>query len=506
MKSKARVQAARDPFLTARAQFDGLVDWLNGERAPRTQVELEKGLVEQGSELLRQLLQGRFDLLLERERAELACERRDPRVQVRIRPRQLETQVGRVVLRRHGRKRLGEAARFALDEELNLPADLYSHPLRERVAEKARRGAWQQAVEHIDVHTGGHVPKRQAQELAEQATQDFEAFYEERVVPSNDTLGTQAHLIASCDSKGISMRAEALRDATRKMAEVDQAEAVRGDPMAAKNPRRHGKRMAIVTAVWEQEPHHRRAQEIVERLQPKAAKPSSSVPKGNTPPVPRPQHKRVWASAEKDQAEGIAEMFDEVARRDTTGKRTVVVLIDGEEHQESNVIQEAARRHRSLILVLDIIHVLSYLWQAGFALCQKDEKLTEVWVQRFLLKLLTAPVSTVIADIKRSSTQRGLSNTERAPVDKCLKYFTQREWMMKYPEALALGLPIATGIIEGCCRHLVEDRLGITGARWGLDGAEAILKLRALQSSGDWSDYWRFHLQREALRNYAHAA
>jgi hypothetical protein len=75
-----------------------------------------------------------------------------------------------------------------------------------------------------------------------------------------------------------------------------------------------------------------------------------------------------------------------------------------------------------------------------------------------------------------------------------------------YPAFLAKGFPIATGVIEGACRHLIKDRLGITGARWGLQGAEAVLKLRALHSSGDWDDYWRFHEQQEARRNYDKAA
>ena len=64
------------------------------------------------------------------------------------------------------------------------------------------------------------------------------------------------------------------------------------------------------------------------------------------------------------------------------------------------------------------------------------------------------------------------------------------------------GWPIATGVIEGACRHLVKDRLDITGARWGLTGAEAILKLRALHSNDDFDTYWRYHLDRE--RNRVH--
>jgi len=70
---------------------------------------------------------------------------------------------------------------------------------------------------------------------------------------------------------------------------------------------------------------------------------------------------------------------------------------------------------------------------------------------------------------------------------------------------LAAGLPIATGVIEGACRHLVKDRMDITGARWGLDQAEAILKLRSLKVSGHLEAYWAYHFCREHERNYPSA-
>lgn len=506
MTSKAQPPGACDPFSSARDQFDRLVGWLRSDEAPPTHGELEETILERGTELLRQLLQSRLDLLFERERAELARAAREPGVKVRARPRQLESQLGRVVVWRHGFKHGGAPARFPMDEQLNLPADLYSHPLRERVADEARRSAWQQAVEHIDERTGGHVPKRQAEQLAVCAAQDFEAFYEQRTPPANDTLSPRALLAMSSDCKGITMLPAALREPTRKAAEAEQATAVRGDPMAAKKARRHDKRMAIVTAVWEQEPHQRTAQDIIDNLQRATNAAAKRRKKARKQRAPRPQSKRVWASVEKSQAEGIAEMFDEADRRDPDRKRTGVVLADGDENQQTHILEEGRRRARSLILVLDIIHALSYLWQAGFALARKDSVQAEAWVVRFLFKLLTRPVESVIADIQRSVAQRGLSAKERKPVDKCLKYFDRHTSMMRYPEFLAQGLPIATGVIEGACRHLIQDRLGITGARWDIPGAEAVLKLRALHSSGDWDEYWPFHEQREAQRNYAEVA
>jgi hypothetical protein len=468
---------------------------------------LEKVIGERSWELALQLLDGRFAVLLERERADLLASPPPEGTDVRLRCRQLETEFGRTVLFRHGLTAPGEnAARFPMDEQLNLPPDLYSHSLRERVLDEARRGAWDQAVAQVDSRTGGHVPKRQAEELAVHVSGDFEAFYEQRTIPANDSLSTGALLVASCDSKGIRMLPEALRDATRKVAEAEQADAVRGDPMAAKKLRQHDKRMALVTAVWEQEPHRRTPQDIIDNLRPASDPQACKRKKARKARAPRPQGKRLVASVEKSQTEGIAEMFEELDRRDLLRTRSVVMLIDGEENQKRAILEEECRRERRLVLVLDIIHVLSYLWRAGFALCGKNATKTDVWVTRFLKKLLTGPVEAVIADIQRSVAQRGISGKQRKPIDDCIRYFTGNAPWMRYSEFLDAGFPIATGVIEGACRHLIQDRLGITGACWGLAGSEAILKLRALHTNGDWDDYWAFHLRREAARNYVRAA
>ena len=505
MASKAQFRIPDDPFADARSTFDGIVGWLGGDDVPQTEADIERAVSARGRELMRQLIQGRFDVLHAQECVELARSEPAQDVEVRARKRQLEIEFGRTRLWRLGWKKADEPrARFPLDERLNLPKKLYSHPLRERVCDEARTGAWQQAVNRIDRSTGAHVPKRQAEEQTVKAAQDFEAFYEQLPKPVNDTLSDKALLCGSNDAKGVTMRPEALRDATRKQAEAERAEAVRGDPMAPKKLRKHDKRMATVSAVWEQEPHQRTAKDIIDNLRPGPA--AQRRKKARKQRAPRPQNKRLNASVVKSQTEGIAEMFDEFDRRDPERRRTAVMLLDGEEHQQAAVVEEEIKRGRSLILVLDIIHVLSYLWAAGFALCRKNAVKTEAWVVRFLFKLLTCPVESVIADIQRSAAARGLSRRQRKPVDKCIKYFTRNAYFMRYPVFLALGLPIATGIIEGACRYLIQDRLGITGARWGLAGAEAVLKLRAIHSSGDWDEYWRFHEQQEARRNYAKVA
>jgi hypothetical protein len=98
---------------------------------------------------------------------------------------------------------------------------------------------------------------------------------------------------------------------------------------------------------------------------------------------------------------------------------------------------------------------------------------------------------------------RELPPDKRVGADDCADYLIAKRSMLRYDRYLRQGLPIATGVIEGACRHLIVDRLDITGARWSVRGAEAILRLRSLRSSGDFDDYWRFHLEAEHARNHA---
>lgn len=486
-----------DCYVPARESFDALVAWLRGPGATLDHSALEEGLDARGEELKRRLCQGWLDERSHAEQREHARTSSPEGMNVRSYTRQIENNFGRVSLRRLGHEAPGQRASFPLDQQLNLPRDLYSHPLRRRVVEEARDRAWDRAVERVEHTTNGHVPKRQAQELAIKSTQDFDAFYKQAKEPK--AIVASALLLGSSDSKGIRMLPNALREATRKAAAAEKADAVRGDPMERKKPRLHDKRMVVVTAVWEQDAEPRQASDIVSELRrtPKDQKLRKRAS--------RPQNKRVSASVQKSVSTGVAEMFDEFDRRDPGHAREVCVLVDGEENQQTAILTEGRIRGRAMTLVLDIIHVIHYLWLAGSALCHKDRKATDVWMASHLLMLLSSPVANVIAAIEAAATTQTLCADECKLVTKALGYLRRNAPFLDYAKYLAQGLPIATGIIEGACRHLIQDRLGITGARWSLRGAEAMLRLRALHSSGDWDDYWRFHLKKEAARNYAAA-
>ena len=224
------------------------------------------------------------------------------------------------------------------------------------------------------------------------------------------------------------------------------------------------------------------------------------------PRRPKVQNKRVWASLRQTPAEVIEEMFAEAERRDPKRERTWLVLVDGQEAQQREV-EAAITRHRTDVVVIqDFVHVLEYLWKAAYCFHADGTQEAETWVLERAYALLQGKVSDVAAGMRRSATRQGLSPEARTPVDKCADYLLKNKERLDYATALANGWPIATGIIEGACRHLVKDRMDLTGARWSLDGAEAVLRLRSLRASGHFEEYMAFHQRKERHRNYALAA
>lgn len=121
-----------------------------------------------------------------------------------------------------------------------------------------------------------------------------------------------------------------------------------------------------------------------------------------------------------------------------------------------------------------------------------------------LLRILRGEASQVAAGMRRSATKRDLPPASRKPVDTCANYLLKYKQFLKYDAYLAAGFPIATGVIEGACRHLVKDRMDVPG-EWSLDGAEAVLRLRALRCSGDFDEYWLHHENAELRRNHLSA-
>jgi hypothetical protein len=499
MQIEARSSSDENPFTTSDEVFEGLKKRLSGREALKmTHGELERLLDEDGRELLRCLLQDHLDLRGPGEaEGKVVGASGVLRTQARLRTRHLKTVFGTVEVGRLGYSARDADTLFPKDAELNLPAGMYSHELQRRVVAEVIKTSFDQAGEAVDSTTGTTVPKRQLEEIAVAAAEDFTAFYEAQGTQSKEeAIETGELLVTTTDAKGIVMRTEDLREATRKAAEQRTHKMTK---RLSRGEKRNGKRMAQVASVYTVPPFARSPEDIVKELDLARVKEEREAP---PPRRPRPEDKRVWASVVEDPAQVICAMFEEARRRDPSGTKKWVTLVDGNMSQLRLIKAEARRQGVAPTIIVDIIHVLEYLWKAAFALHGEGSAGTERWVSERLLELLRGRSSDVAAGMRRSATLRKMKAADRAAIDDCADYLLKYRQYLRYDVYLAAGMPIATGVIEGACRHLIKDRMDITGARWGLEGAEAIVRLRSLRSSGDLEEYWRFHERAELRRNH----
>ncbi|MBI2705797.1 MAG: ISKra4 family transposase [Actinobacteria bacterium] len=480
------------PFAASGTQFAGIVEYLDGaESAGLTHAELEDRLRADGFELLRLLFQDHLDLRASREQRVEAVMDADGTRRGWVEAdhdRPLVTLFGEVRVCRLAYRAKGAANLYPADGVLNLPAESFSHGLRALAAVETARGSFEEAVAAIDRATAVHVGKRQVEGFAQEAAVDFDAFFARDRAGGQDPDADHDDdvLVISVDGKGIVMRPEALRPATAAKA-AGATTKLKG--RLSKGEKANRKRMAEVGAVYSVRPVPRSPTDVMAH-------------RGDGPPKQAPDATDKWltASVVDSAATVIADVFDEATRRDPQHQRTWVALVDGNNHQINRINKEATSRDINITILVDWVHVLEYLWSAAWSFFGEGDPAAEDWVHDKALAVLNGQASIVAAAIRRKATTLGLDTTTRKNADTCADYLLAKSGYLDYPTALAAGWPIATGVIEGACRHLVKDRMDITGARWGLNGAEAVLKLRALRANNCWDDYWAFHLDREHQR------
>lgn len=475
-----------DDFDSSRALFDEVVSFLGGDDAAGlSHGELEEQISERGRTLLCRLLQDHLD----------GRARREPRLEAvtgcdgQVRPsvetgasRGLTTVFGTVEVQRLAYRHKGHSNLYPADAALNLPTERHSHGLRQLAAIEATRGSYQDTQEATSRATGQLVGKRQLEELVRRAAVDVEDFYahiEREPVADTDVV------VLSADGKGIVMRPDSLRPATAAKA---AAASTKLQTRLSKGEKRNRKRLAEVGAVYDLTPVVRSATDVLATNRPQPA------------PTPKAVNKWLTASVVDDAAEVIATIFDEAQRRDPQHQRTWIALVDGNNHQIERIHAEAAKREITITVVIDFIHVLEYLWSAAWCFFDEADPAAEAWVHDRALAVLHGNADAVAAGLRRRASTTNLTATRRTKADEAARYLHNKAPYLDYPTALTAGWPIATGVIEGACRHLVKDRMDITGARWGLDGAEAILKLRALRCNNDFDTYWQYHLTQEHQR------
>ena len=352
---------------------------------------------------------------------------------------------------------------FALDAALNLPEKGPSDLLRQWQERLATSEAYQ-SVGDILSHILGLSASTRA--IAEAVCDDgalVEEYYAQSA-PEPASTPSATILVAQADGKGVPMVLEPSTEPPVRL---------------GKGQKTGRKKEAIVTAVYTQEPAPRTPEAVVRSL--------FDHDKEGLPARSRPCNKWQWATlAGKEAALRFAS--DEVARQDGPHIKDRVALTDGAE-----VLQEKVRaQFPGFELVLDFIHADEYLWDAGNALLGETAPERTGWVRERTLQLLRGQTEAVIADLRTTAEQEGVKPFARQVLRKVANYYERNAPYMRYHKYLEAGWPIATGVIEGACRHVVKDRCEQSGMRWTQPGAENLLHLRCLHQNGDWDDFHQF--------------
>jgi hypothetical protein len=364
----------------------------------------------------------------------------------------------------------GYGGKMPLDRALSLPERCYSDLLMECAELLAVDSAYDKATQVVARLLGVDLSVLALETTVAEHSQAVLRFYAQREAFPRREEGPL--LVAQADGKGVRL----VRDDAPPIGR-------RG-----KGDKKTRKKEAIAVAVYTIAPYPRTPQEVV------AALFHEQAPSGERPV---PQHKQVFASLD-GKAIALQRLARWAAKRDGRHIRQRVALTDGAE-----ALQDQMRHHLpNFTLVLDIIHVVEHLWAAGTALYGETDPQRETWVSTQTLDILSSRTDRVLNRLEeRARTVAATSHAAKA-LRRVAGYLQRNLPYMDYARYLKRGWPIGTGVIEGACRHLVKDRMELSGMRWTVVGAEALLALRAVHENDDWDTFHQFRRQQRHKQLY----
>jgi hypothetical protein len=478
--------------LKAQHQFDALRAFVHqaardGQRIDTVERELFRQLLGLGHTLLSAFVAaaGDGDLGPEAETPEGRTVRRLPeRHDRRYVSIFGELTVGRVV---YGTREGQRIERVPLDERLALPEGDFSYVLEDWSQRLSLKGSFAEAGESLEMLLGLRVGVRALEQMSRVVAGHAPSFQNSLEVPPAEEEGPL--MVVTADGKGVPMRRPEAEDGPRP-----HHRRTRGE-------KANKKRMACVGAVYSIGPFVRKAEDIIDEvLRHEKAKQR-----------PEPQHKHVWAEMTREvegqppvtAKEGLfCRLTDELAARNLGHDRPVICLMDG----ERALWDAQAVYFPEAVGVLDLFHVLERLWAVAHCFHKEGSDEAKEFVEQRLRDLLQGRVGYVIGGLRRRLKAEKLNAQRRKVVRSALEYLGNNKDHMRYDEYLAAGYPIGSGVAEGACRHLVKDRMEQTGMRWTVEGAQAMLHVRALYLNEQWEEFHEYRVEREQARLYTRPA
>jgi hypothetical protein len=387
---------------------------------------------------------------------------------------------GKVRFRRHYFHAPGQKGVCPLDAELSLPSRCYSDLLRDWAEYCTTNESYGESNRVLKRILGLSISKQALETAVQEDAVDVEAFYEQKAAPPLETEGPI--LVIQADGKGIPM----IRDESA------------GQPVRrGKGQKRTKKKESVVTAIYTIEPYPRTPQQVADALMRDLERDKEPERTSTQPQRPAPVGKEVRATMKgKDFA--LERLARRVDQREGEHVQQRAALTDGAEALQDRVLS----KFPGFELILDIIHVLEYLWDAVNALLGETHPDRTAWVKEQLLLILSGKTTAVIQTLESLVQEPSTSPTQREVLNTTIGYYRRNLPYMRYDRYLDRGWPISSGVVEGACGHLVKDRMEQSGMRWTKSGAQAILDLRAVRVNDDWDAYQSFRQQCQNQRLY----
>jgi len=393
--------------------------------------------------------------------------------------------------------REGQKIEYApLDERLQLPASKFSHLLQDWNQSSTLEMSFKQASALLEKILGLRQSVHSLERSGRKMSEDVAAFWEAQSPPPEQKEG--ALLVCTADGKGVPMR---------KAAEQARIEGVESN----KGVRPGSKKMALLGAVYTIDPYLRTPEDVLDAL---FRKPKSERSGEQPSSRPKPCFKRVRAALMRDRAESTAPqvetifgwMAQEVDERTAAVQRPLILLMDGQESLWNAGLEYLPEQQFEVTEILDLLHAVSYVWQAARLFHPTGSSAALRLVRKQVKRILSGKVDQVILSLRRMARRRGFSEGRLEDLERICGYFRNNAERMAYDEYLAAGYPIASGVIEGACRTVVNDRMERSGMRWVFKGAHAMLGLRSIHLSVLWDDFIQFHIAMESQRLYPDSA
>jgi hypothetical protein len=460
-----------------REQLEQLLKMVNycAEKGVSTAYQVEHDLFDGVLKIGQLLLQQYFNLCSQLEEEQTFIEKAGECYQSAGQPsRKYRSVFGEVKAERNYYWKAGHGGLHPLDAKLSLPEEIYSDWVQELVVKRATEMPYEKALQQLGELLPVDMSKRTAKQTTLKHATDVTAYYAQASV--QEAIVGDTILVATADGKGIPMIAK--------------------DSPAPENRREKGrktaKKSATVVATYTVAPYYRDTETLIASLLRPDTSSLSSIPTR-----PKPHNKHVFATLEGQQA-AFTSLEKLLKQRDTDHVIHRVALTDGDHGLHNRV----AAQLPDFTLVMDIMHVLGYLWNAVGVFFKPGHPLRYLWMEMALRCLFEDNIEKLCHVLRVQSEASCFTNSQRKTLCTTLTYLENNCAYMDYQTYLSLGFPIGSGVIEGTCRYFIHDRFERSGMRWSRKGAEAMLQLRAVVLNEDWDDFQKFRHQQTHQRIY----